>query len=375
MTTSNDAKAPSSSPKSSSALTKDQKKASTPVKSFKVPRRLYAAATLAIALIALGSSYYAISTNQQFRQMANQHEQDLLSQINALKQQQIDTKAQLSSSTRIFNESQTKLQHQFYAVDKSLLAALNQRMYQSNDWLLFKARYYLELAQINAHWSDNLQTTTALLQQADTILANLHDQQLFNIRQVIAKEIADLQAMPKLDITGLLSQLDAALGTISNLPLKLTTTLVEKKQKPIENKQTDSTWHAGLTNSLHLLESLVVIRRNNENIAPLPSPVYESMLREEVRLNLQEAQWAILQNNDSIYQFSLSRAIKNIKRSFAIDAPGTSALLEKLQALQATHLVQQKPIIEQSLPLLNKIIDSKNMTISDKKSSDAGVNP
>ena len=103
---------------------------------------------------------------------------------------------------------------------------------------------------------------------------------------------------------------------------------------------------------------MVIIRHRDEDINPLPSPAYEAMLREEIRLNLQEAQWAVLQNNEALYQFLLTQAIKQINRSFAPDE--TQALLKQLQTLQQIHLIQPKPILEQSLPLLNQFIETKD---------------
>ena len=46
------------------------------------------------------------------------------------------------------------------------------------------------------------------------------------------------------------------------------------------------------------------------------SPLYESILKESIRLNLQEAQWAILNNNPAVYQLALKQAITNLKRTF-----------------------------------------------------------
>ena len=313
----------------------------------------------AIALIAIGSTLYSIKIYVQLRQGTAKQVQSLVSQIATLQQQQIDMKTQFDTSINAINDSQNKLQNKLGALNKQLQSALQQRLYQTKDWLLLKARYYLEMAQVNAHWSDNWQTTSALLQQTDTLLADIHDQQLFNIRQAIAKELTVLKTMPKIDIPGLLSQLDAATNMISNLPLKPTVAQDNKKNTTTDNNKTMSTWRERLRESVGLLEELVVIRHHDEYIAPLPSPAYESMLRESIRLYLQEAQWAVLQNNEAVYQLSLVQAIKKINLSFDPGATETIALLGQLKTLQQIHLLQQKPILEQSLPLLNKLIESK----------------
>ena len=329
------------------------------------------ATTLVTAIIALGCALYAITTNLQLRNSTEQTIQRLDNQIAAFKQQHLAMTTQYETAIKVIHKSQDKLQSKLNMVDKNLQSALQQRLYQSNDWLLQKARYYLEMAQINAQWSDNLKTTAALLQQADVLLASIHDQRLFNIRQEIAKELAEIQAIPTPDIAGLLSQLDAAIELIPNLPLKAAIDQIDKKNTTTTNKESSSTWRERLRESVGLLENLVVIRHHDEDILPLASPAYESMLREGIRLNLQEAQWAVLQNNDPVYQFSLAAALKNIGRVFPPNDP-TNSLIQRLQTLQKTHLTQQQPMIERSLPLLNQLIEANNTPTNDVKPTMTG---
>lgn len=313
---------------------------------------------MTLIIIAIGCLIFAIAINLQLRVGTQQKINTLLDQINNLKQQQLNTDKQVATSLKLISDNQEKFHEEISTLDKYLQTALKQRLYQTKDWLLLKARYCIELAQINAHWSDNSETTIALLQQADTLLVDVHEQRAFPIRQAISKEITALQTMPKLDIAGLLSQLDAAQNVIATLELKPAIS-PEEKLSTNESNHTSSTWRKHLKNTVGLLEKLVVVRRHDEDILPLPSPAYESMLREGIRLNLQEAQWALLQNNESIYQFSLGQALKNIGRAFAPNIAGTDALIGKLKSLQQIHLIQQKPILELSLPLLNQLIDSK----------------
>ena len=147
---------------------------------------------------------------------------------------------------------------------------------------------------------------------------------------------------------------------VANLPIKASIVEVEKANLTTTNHESTSAWRERLKESVGLLEKLVVIRHHNEEILPLPSPAYESMLRESIRLNLQEAQWAALQNNETVYQFSLAQATKNVHRSFELNTSITKTLIKQLQGLQKIHFLQQKPLLDQSLPLLNQLIESKD---------------
>ena len=316
-------------------------------------------ATTLLTVIAIGGAFYSIKAYLQLHQHTLQQTQQLLAQIATLKQQQQDDKTQWDESISVLNKSQDQLQRPLNNVDKHLQSTLQQPQYQTNDWLLLKARYYLELAQMNAEWSDNGETTSALLHHADKLLGTLHDQRLFKTRQIIAKELAELQALPQLDKAGLLSQLDSSLDLVSDLPLKPTMVAINKKATNV-SQDVSSAWRQGLNKSLSLLETLVVVRHHDANLLPLASPAYESVLRESIRLYLQEAQWAVLQNNEAVYQFSLTHAIKKINLAFDPAAPKTKSLIEQLQTLQQVHLTQQKPLVDESLPLLNQVIESKN---------------
>ncbi len=330
-----------------------------------------AAGAIVIALAALGSSLYSLSLNQQLQaQLANQSRQNsrVSQQLDKLEQNQDKTQAQLETKTNKLEETRSTLQNQFAELNKQLQAAMSERFYQNQNWQLLKARYYLELAQINAHWSNSIDATISLLQQGDQLLLQLNDPKVFEIRQALAKDIAELKAMPKMDIAGALSQLDAAQNSLENLSIasalsdvKPATPAAETSTTTPENKT--SVWRLRWQDSMNVLSKLVVIRRNDEQVKPLISPALEALLKETIGLNLQEAQWAVLNNNAEVYKLALNQAINTLKKNFNENAANTAALIKKLNELQQIQLVQKRPEVGVSaLPLLNQLIDSKEPT-------------
>lgn len=319
-------------------------------------KHLYTFTVFIVTLMVL-FALYTTYENIQSRQDTKKQMKLLLSQLTLLKNQQVAAKLQMDNTVNNIHSSQDAFKNQLTQLDKNLQTALQQNLFQTKDWLLLKARYYLELAQINTHWSDDLQSTHTLLQQADTILSEFHDESAIKIRQAIANEMEKVDATPKIDLAGLLSQLDAAQKQIADLSIKTSLGLTQSTS-PKSNEAIQG-WRGHMQQALNLLERLVIIRHHDGEISPPPSLVYESMIREGIRLNLQEAQWAALQNNESIYQFSLNQAIKNIQQSFNLEEANTSALLKKLDELQHADLAPKKLSLDQSLPLLNQWIESK----------------
>lgn len=329
---------------------------------------------LLLAIIAIVTSIYSIQFNKQFQNYLIIENKELAYELDKVKEEQNNVQKMVDTNANSLQQVQNDFIKKMDGLNKELQTAMKQKLYQNNDWLLLKVRYCLELAQINAHWSDNFNTTVALLQQADELLKHINASKIFTIRQAIAKEIAQLKSIPSIDIAGILSQLDAAQLSINTLSIQ---SLVEqhevKNNNSTSEKSSKTGWRSRLQDSMSFLEKLVVIRRNNENIQPLISPLYESALKESIRLNLQEAQWAVLNNNPAVYQLALNQAITNIKRAFNVTSHNTAALIKQLNDLQNIKLTQEKPVIGQAISLLNQMIDNKELPV-DQINSGKGEN-
>lgn len=301
-----------------------------------------------VALILAGGSFYQSLQQRRLAQTYETSLHNLVSQQDALSRT-------VSEEARTRDQQRQEWQSRLNDLTSSMQRMLKQRLYQKQDWILLKTRHYLELAQINTHWSDDAAASIALLQQADTLLQELPDQRVFPIRQRIAEEISQLRAWPVVDVAGLLSQLDAAQTAVDTLPVKALT-MSPTPQTP-SSDPTATTWRKTLQDSVTVLEKLVVIRHNND-LAPVLLPMQQALLRERIRMNLQTAQWAILQNNSVVYQSVLAQSLRDIQQAFDTEASGTQALIQSLQHLQKQTLSPAKPGIDQSLRQLNQLIET-----------------
>ncbi|MGX8732936.1 uroporphyrinogen-III C-methyltransferase [Legionella pneumophila] len=330
--------------------------------------------TSLLAFLAIIISIYSIQLDKQFQNHQLVENKKLTDELGRIKAEQNTVQKLLDNNANHLQQIQSDLTSKMDSLNKELQTAMKQKLYQNNDWLLLKARYYLELAQINVHWSDNFNTSVALLQQADALLKGMNIPKIFTIRQTIAKEIAQLKSISVVDITGILSQLDAAQAAINNLSIQSVVDQQEVLNHITKSEESGKTgWRNRLQDSVNFLEKLVVIRRHNENIQPLISPLYESAIKENIRLNLQEAQWAILNNNPAVYQFALNQAIANLKRVFNESSQNTDALIKQLSILQNVKLTQEKPVVGQAIPLINQMIDNKELLV-DQANSKKGEN-
>lgn len=329
--------------------------------------------TILIALIALISTGYSYYINQHTRGYIEQENKQLLSQIHQLKQQQHNLTQEFNDKTTTLNQANQELDEKVKLFSNEV-KIVNQRGNQNQDWLLLKARYYLELAQINAYWSHSYDPSTqALLQQADNILAQMNSAELFKVRQIIAQELLQLKSQNHLDLAGLLSQLDALQNNVAQLRTSIL--LNDSPKVNQESSLSNSTsWKKYFHRSLDVLSTLVVVRRNDEEIKPLLSPVYEALIKESIRLNLQEAQWALLNHNASAYQLALKQASATLKRGFNDRLANIATLIKQITELQKINMTEEKIEVGKALPLINKIIEQGQMLNSNKEATQGEQN-
>lgn len=330
---------------------------------------------LIIALGSLAITTYTLFLNNQLHDQLATANTNFSEELKQLEQKQIKIQEITNAKSKNSEEIQSQFQTKFDTLSKQLQNAMSQRFYQNQDWLFLKARYYLELAQINAHWSNSSDATIAQLEQADQLLKQFNEPKVFAIRQAIAKDIAQIQAIPPVDIAGLLSQLDAAQNNINNLNIPLP----ENESNPSmdESKKSSnnpSDWGTHLQESMNILGKLVVIRRHDQEVKPLISPLLEAALKENLRLNLQEAQWAVLNHDTFVYQLVLKQGINTLKANFNENTQNTASLIKKLTELQQISITQKKPPLGLALPMLNELIASKKGTASQSTNNEQGGN-
>lgn len=306
---------------------------------------------ISVVLVALSSLFYASFVSLQTKSQL----QRLTQMAIALEQTQTDRQTLINQQIDRITKAQTQLQQTVQKNNKNLTTALQERWYQNNDWLLLKIRYYLELSAINQQFGDNTQISIALLQEAQLLLTNQHDARLYPIMQAIARDKAMLELTPAIDKAALLTQLNTAYFMVQQL--KITPPIPKNKvTSSALNQSADVLWRKILDQSLQQLKQLVIIRHHDATIKPLITPTDEAIIRDNIFLALQQAQWATLHQNQAVYDKALAQAICDIKRIFDIDNHQTDILIQQLSKLQSIKFEEKQLIGQESIVLLNQLI-------------------
>ena len=301
----------------------------------------------------------------RFEQIMSKKLQNTTTKITDLNLEQKNMDTMLRNSQKINQFEQQKTQLLLNHLDHQMQSVRSPEHDTSYQFNLIKAQYAIELAQFNAYWSNDRNTTINLLQYADQILAQQNNPDLFALRQALAQDILAQQTAPSVDQTGLLSQLRAIQQSIENCPLNQTPpTALTATQTTEPTPSTRHAWRARLEHYIGLIKHFFIIQYHPDPMRPLMTSDYKKIQREIILLNLQEIEWAVLQSNATIYQSTLQQTIQHMQRTFDKTNPIAQQVLEKLNQLLQTPVQYHRIIPSESLTQINALIKTSEPPLS-----------
>lgn len=209
---------------------------------------------------------------------------------------------------------------------------------RAQEYLLAEVEYLLRIAIQRIQAGRDVATGLSLMRSADQTLAAADDAELFPIRRALATDIAALRALPAIDRDGLYLELAAAADRIDHLSMS-----------PIELAQAPAGEVAeGDQGLMQTLSSFVTVRQRANPIDPLPTPTEAVYARQNMRLMLEQAQLALLDENSVTWQSTLERALAWADRYFLDDSEQQS-LMTTLARLQGLPVAQDIPRVGAAL--------------------------
>jgi len=321
-----------------------------------------------ISLVAMGT----VGTGGYFAQQKLTQLEDLLNQRSAAQQLEAtaamnDANAAVAELTESFQQIQSEKVAQtaeIATLQERLSDAIKQveagRDRSESDWRLAEAEYLLRLANQRILMENRAEGALALLRSTDTILKELDDVSLYPLRQNLASDISKLESVPSLDIEGTYLRIAALIERSKDLP---TLTLEQQRQLPelidkVMTEQTDAQTQQNITSSfakaMNKLESLIVIQRHDQPVEPILSPDQGHYLRQNIQMLLEQAQLALLRQQQSVFTTSLSRAQSLLIQYFDQDNYTTRTLIQSLAELTALNVSPTIPDISGSLKALQQ---------------------
>jgi uroporphyrin-3 C-methyltransferase len=242
---------------------------------------------------------------------------------------------------------------------QSLQIALQKVQEQKpSDWVLPEIDYLIRVANINLHINRDIPVALNLLQTADKRLAILNNPAFIPIRQTLTNDIRTLQAAPKIDTAGTISQIAALSQQIENISItpKMLTKQKEKTSPKIKIKTQQSLWQRFWQVTGQKLKDIIIIRHLEQPIEPLPTLEQQVYLKQNIEFMLEQAEWAVLHRDSQIYNSALKRAEQMIHVYLAHNLSELNNVSQTLQKLQKININPPMPDISQSIQAINELI-------------------
>jgi uroporphyrin-3 C-methyltransferase len=270
----------------------------------------------------------------------------------------------LSEESTHFTQIQKQLsdnQTKYQALQKNLiqLQALIQKNFSSGDTMIRigEASQLIQLAHYNLIYLHDQSSALSALISADTQLAKLSNSpvSLDALRNRLAQNIASLKASPPLDLNRILMQLNALQSQVTQLPLLNTTPTSKQEISAKQHTTSEKKWLSAIQASLHSFQQLIVIRHLAKPIQPLLPEVQQQYLTYNLQLLLQQAQWALIHQQQEIYQTSLQQAKHAIQQHFAESASITQTMIQNINELEKINLQPTVPDLTPALQAIHSI--------------------
>lgn len=282
-------------------------------------------------------------------------------QLSALQSQLATIEANISGKDAHFSKTLTdfaqlhneKLDSTRNDLNEAMLQIQRQLGKTRGDWLIADAEYLLSIANQRLYLIGDVNTTAEALEAADQRLRESGDAAAFKVREQIAKDLSAIRSVSVVDTVGVYASIQAMQDKIDNLSLLLPYT-GKSLEQPKTSEKTPETDSGLLNSTLGQLEGIVTIRHAERPIKEILTPEEAQFIREQLRIKLEIVKIALVQQNDPLYQSSLTNTKKWTEQNFA-QSEETNAFIAELDKFAAIQLRNHFPDISLSLKMLRDI--------------------
>jgi uroporphyrin-III C-methyltransferase len=235
-----------------------------------------------------------------------------------------------------------------------------------SDWLLAEAEYLARLAKQRIQTERNTKSPLALLESVDVILQQLDEPNLIEVRGAVTADITSLRLVNDVDRQGIYVELNALADSIKKL-------LIMEVDKPDEltegTEQQNTQQDVGILHKfLADFSGLIRVRERQSPIEPILERAEEQTVRQNLQMMLEQAQLALLREEQVIYQQSLLKAQEYLLRYFKMTAMA-EGISQRLERLADTDIIQQLPDIHRSLEAVKNLLVVRQQRLLDSQQS------
>ena len=272
---------------------------------------------------------------------------DKLEDASAQQQQAVDAHAQKLAA---LEETETTL--------KTGMEKMFNEFYRGrNDWLLAETEQLMLIANHRLQLAHDVHLALEALRAADRQLRQLANPRYLPVRKVVAEEMAQLEALERIDIPGMSVRLGNMGAHVDRLPI---TPATRRAAAELTHHKTDTAEKKSVAREMwNDINSLIRIRRSDDLRKPLLLPEQQYFLRENLRLMLYGAQTALLQGNAATFEQNIQSARQWLGDYYDINAAAVRSAQADLDRMLKARVSSNLPDISGSLELLRKLSGKK----------------
>ncbi|WP_308364239.1 MULTISPECIES: uroporphyrinogen-III C-methyltransferase [unclassified Microbulbifer] len=257
-----------------------------------------------------------------------------------------------------------QLQQQLAELQRSVTAQGNRLGELGNigrqDWQLAEADYLLRLANQRLLMERDSRAALGLVEEADEILRDVNLPDLYGVRQQLASDLTALKLVENIDREGLYLRLRALEEQLMQVDIRPEFDLAKQDAAEEETPSPAGgeklpVWERSWQNFTQFMRNSYRIR--DADIDPvLLSPQSEARFRQNLRLNMEQAELALLREDDTVYKDSLARA-RQLLLEYGTDNHRRQVLARELQELAQQPVTVELPSLSASQSALHNYIE------------------
>jgi uroporphyrin-3 C-methyltransferase len=225
---------------------------------------------------------------------------------------------------------------------------------KESQWRVAEAEYLLRVANHRLNLMADPATALEALKSADDRLGATGDPGWTPVRDLIAKEITQLTALPRVDVAGISGQLVALSSQVDSLPLKdeaVSLVAPAEKTKDVAALADGKSFNLErvLEDFWQGFKSMMVIRHHDRPVSAMLPPEQRYFLLQNLRLKLEAAKAALMGHNQSLYGENLAAAAEWASTYFDSEDPAVVGFSEQLEGLAKREIAPVLPDISASL--------------------------
>lgn len=215
-----------------------------------------------------------------------------------------------------------------------------------------EALYYLRVANVQASLAGNASIAAQAMRLADDRLRETGDPALDNVRAVISRELAALNAVPVVDTTGMSFRLQALAEQVESWPFRNSVPERFAGDDAATGIASDDGWSRFRSAVADGLDRIISIKSTTEPPTAQIDSAGEALIIEGLRAEFQLARLALVNQDAAQFSRSLTELRARIPMYFDPDSAAVKAAMTTLNQLDDVELPGPMPDISASLSLL-----------------------